>query len=185
MNTPTPPAQDEREQLAQIIREIAYGRSHSKAAMNAIVTLVTGAILSAGFRRAPAPAVDREEHEAVETARNLLRKISVAQPNAFEVLKSAANKSAWQLSEVLSHLGQSGQWRGIESAQWAEIVRLMDDADEHLDKPLYAQHRHQDFNAPDDAECTITFGVVRKINALFKAIDKLRPSPPQVGKEQG
>lgn len=53
----------------------------------------------------------------------------------------------------------------------AEFRVLLDDADEALDKDTFEQIKAHDYDAPDDAEYTISAGTHRKINRLFAALD--------------
>ena len=55
---------------------------------------------------------------------------------------------------------------------WEKLRALLDDADAALDKETYDQIKSYDFDAPDDAEVTISVGTERKINRLFSALDK-------------
>lgn len=56
----------------------------------------------------------------------------------------------------------------------ARLFELMDSADEALDHDTYPQKKDGRFDAPDDAEWTVQAGTVRKIDAVFLEIDRLR-----------
>lgn len=56
----------------------------------------------------------------------------------------------------------------------ARLFELMDAADEALDTDAFEQASAQHFDAPDDGECAVTFGTVRKINAVFAEIEAIR-----------
>lgn len=61
-----------------------------------------------------------------------------------------------------------------DTPSFRTLVTLMDAADGALDRETYDQFRASDFDAPADAEFTITVGTIRKINAVFSAISRLR-----------
>jgi len=54
------------------------------------------------------------------------------------------------------------------------LFRLMDIAVCALDKDTYSQSLRDEFDAPDDADYSVCAGTVRKCNAVFAAIEKIR-----------
>ena len=55
-----------------------------------------------------------------------------------------------------------------------KLFELMDLADEALDRDTYPQKKDHRYDAPDDAEWPVQAGTVRKIDAVFLEIDRLR-----------
>lgn len=53
-----------------------------------------------------------------------------------------------------------------------ELRVLLDRAEEPLDKETYEQKRRTDFDAPDDMEVVITFGTLRKVEALINFLNQ-------------
>lgn len=58
----------------------------------------------------------------------------------------------------------------------ARLFELMDAADEALDRDTISQKKDGRYDAPDDAEWMVQAGTVRKIDAVFLEIDRLRRS---------
>lgn len=58
--------------------------------------------------------------------------------------------------------------------QITRLFKLMDAADDALDKDTYEQKRRDDFDAPDDAEWSVQAGTCRKITAVFMTVERLR-----------
>lgn len=87
-----------------------------------------------------------------------------------------------QIVSALLSEGRRGEARGLRRA--AEVVALMDIADEALDNESHPQFLRDD-DMPDDCELQITAGTVRKINRLFNEIDKLRSLASSIEGEAG
>ncbi len=54
------------------------------------------------------------------------------------------------------------------------LYELMDVAEEALDRDTYPQKKEGRFVAPNDVEWTVQAGTVRKIDAVFLEIDRMR-----------
>lgn len=63
-----------------------------------------------------------------------------------------------------------------QTIDMSPLFALMDVADEALDKDTIGQKKDGRFDAPDDAEWWVQAGTVRKIDAVFLEIDRIRRS---------
>lgn len=54
-----------------------------------------------------------------------------------------------------------------------ELKKLLTDADDALDRETYDQKRKDDFDAPRDAEYTVTVGTIHKVEAALRVGDGL------------
>lgn len=79
---------------------------------------------------------------------------------------------------------ERGRERGLigaaPDAAMAEILALMDAADEALDQETYDQFRRDEFETIDEDDLTVTAGTVRKINKVFAALDRHRKAMPDM-----
>ncbi len=62
-----------------------------------------------------------------------------------------------------------------------DLRKLLDAADDALDKETYDQKRKDNFDAPDDAEYYVSVGTIRKINDVFQALDAALSTHQQQG----
>lgn len=74
---------------------------------------------------------------------------------------------------------------GMTEVDLAELFALMDEADGALDKDTYKQRLQDNFDAPDDAEYCVLMGTIRKCDALFRAIEKMRSSRATAARSAG
>lgn len=74
---------------------------------------------------------------------------------------------------------------GAPEIDLAELFSLMDEADSALDKDTYKQRLQDNFDAPDDAEYCVLMGTIRKCDALFRAIEKMRSDRAALARSAG